>query len=146
MSSMERRLDRLEKQHPAFVCSEIWCCATEGDAQAILARLREQGAPPPLLFIAGKPDETGAVAWRKEGKSVNDLFRAIDGYCTTTEGELIVGPESEAAPNPLVAQLSDEELLEVIAGDGCTLVLYHDGRTCLLNAQQVFAPSPNYGS
>src|SRR5829696_8529238 len=107
MSGLERRLDRLEKQHQPSVCSEIWCCATEGDAQAILDRLREKGAPPPLLFIAGKPDETGAVAWRREGKSVNDLFRAIDGYCTSTEGELIVGPAPEAAPNSHVSQLSD---------------------------------------
>ena len=73
MSSLERRLDQLEKQHP-FVCSEIWCCATEGDAQVLVDRLREQGAPPPLLFIAGKRDDTGAPIWRREGKK--ELQRA----------------------------------------------------------------------
>ena len=138
MSSMERRLDRLEKQHPPFMSSEIWCCATEGDAQAILDRLREKHAPPLLLFIAGKPDETGAVTWRREGSSVQALFRVIDGYCTSTDGTLIAEPAPEAAPNPLVSQLSDEELLEVIAGDGFTLVLYHDGRARLLEAKEVF--------
>jgi hypothetical protein len=70
---------------------------------------------------------------------VNDLFRAIDGYCTSTDGTLIAEPAPEAAPNPLVSQLNDEELLEVVAGDGFTLVLYHDGHARLLDAKEAFA-------
>jgi hypothetical protein len=36
MNGLGHRLDRLEKQQPSSFAGEIWCCASETEAQALL--------------------------------------------------------------------------------------------------------------
>src|SRR5688500_10201216 len=77
MSTLERRLDRLE-QGRGFAC-ELWCCATEADAKALITRLKSEGLSPWFVFIAGQSNRDGAPCWHIKGRTVADLWRAIDG-------------------------------------------------------------------
>src|SRR5262245_33924834 len=113
MNGLGRRVDQLEKQRPASFAGEIWCCASEIDAQTLLDDLRARNAPPPMLFIASGPDANGALTWKRQGDTVDALFRAVEGYCSNADWNL-EGTEPEVAPNPLFSQMSDKELLEVV--------------------------------
>jgi len=141
MNALERRLDRLEKQQPASFAGEIWCCAGETEAQALLDDLRARNLPPPMLFIAGRTDDDGTLTWRRQGNTVDELFRAIEADCFVPTWGLS-NAESETAVDPLFNQMSNEELLEVITGGGFTLVLYHDGQARLLDAKEAFSARP----
>ena len=126
MSTLERRLDRLE-QGRDFVC-ELWCCVSEGDAKGLLARLRAANLAPPLVFIACKPNRDGSPWWRMEGRTVADLWRAIDAI---SPGLQLQGMES-TPHNPRLEAVTDEQLLGVIAEGGATWMIWADGSNRLL--------------
>src|SRR5687768_3941094 len=91
-----------------------------------------------MLFIAGRPDESGATSWQRPGSTVDELFRAIEADCSAATWALTPA-EPETTPDALFKEMANEELLEVITGAGFTLVLYHDGRARLLDAKEAFA-------
>jgi 2-keto-4-pentenoate hydratase len=113
MSTLERRLDRLE-QGRDFIC-ELWCCATESDAKALITRLRSDGLSPWFVFIPGKPNSGGSPCWHIKGRTVADLWRAIDAISPGLE---LQGIESTPR-NPRFDAVTDEQLLSVIAGARC---------------------------
>jgi hypothetical protein len=132
MTGLERRLDRPEgKINPSSW--EGWCCATEADAIELIARLRSEGSPPPLLFIAGQPNSDGTSCWPIEGKTVAGPWRQIDRFAPEP-------PRVELVSQGLVSKagehLSDEQLLGVIAQAGATLVMHRDGNSRLLEARE----------
>jgi hypothetical protein len=125
---MERRLDRLEAKISPTSC-EGWCCASEADAKDLIARLRSKGSSPPLLFIAGQSNSGGSTCWRIEGKSVAELWRAIDRFSPEPPR---VEPASPEVDTRAAEQLTDEQLLGVIADGGSMLVLWPNGDYRLL--------------
>jgi hypothetical protein len=126
MNALERRLDRLE-QGRNFIC-ELWCCAAEGDANGLIARLRATNMPPPWVYIAGQPSNHGSSSWRIEGRTVADLGRAIDAI---SPGLQLQGIESTPR-NPRFEAMTDDQLLGVIAEGGATWVLWANGSHQLL--------------
>ena len=127
MSTLERRLDRLE-QGRDFVC-ELWCCVSEGDAKGLLARLRAANLAPPLVFIACKPNRDGSPWWRIEGRTVADLWRAIDAISPALQLR-----EAESRPINPRHDLTDEQLLGVIAEGGATWMIWALGSNRLLES------------
>jgi hypothetical protein len=130
MSAMGRRIERLE-QEISPDRYHAWCCTTEGDAQALIARLRTEHLTPPLLFIAGQPNSDGSLCWRIEGKSVAELWRAIDRFDPEPPRVEPVSPEIDSRAGE---HMTDEQLLGVIAQTGATLVMHRNGNSRLIEA------------
>jgi hypothetical protein len=128
MSTLERRLDRLE-QGRGLAC-ELWCCASEGDAKDLIARLRATNMAPPWVYITGQPNNDGSSSWRIEGRTVADFCRAIDAI---SPGLQLQGLESTPR-NPRCEAITDEQLLGVIAEGGATWVIDRNGNSSLLEA------------
>jgi hypothetical protein len=133
MSTLERRLDRLEEKINPTSC-EGWCCASEADAQGLIARLRAENSPPPLLFITGGANSDGSSCWRIEGRTVAELWRAIDRFAPEPPRVEPASPDVEAKA---AEDISDEVLLSIISKADATLVLNRDGSHRFLEAGEL---------
>jgi hypothetical protein len=125
MSALDRRLTRLEQDLSSDVCV-AWFCATEFDAMGLIERLGSERSPPPLVFVTGKPNSNGSKCRRVESKTVDGLWREFDRY----------SPEPVQINSDIEAntanEVTNEQLLRVIAEAGSTLLIHHDGSSRLL--------------
>jgi hypothetical protein len=85
---------------------------------------------PPWVYIAAQPNNDGVSSWRFEGRTVADLWRAIDAISPGLE---LQGRESTRR-NPRLEAMTDEQLLGVIAGGDGTWVLWGNGSSRLLES------------
>jgi hypothetical protein len=84
---------------------------------------------PPLVFIACKPNRDGSPCWRIEGRTVADLWRAIDAISPALQLR-----EAESRPINPRHDLTDEQLLGVIAEGGATWMIWALGSNRLLES------------
>ncbi|HEY7559425.1 MAG TPA: hypothetical protein VIH18_31960 [Candidatus Binatia bacterium] len=126
MSALDRRLDRLEQHLSPDICM-AWFCSTEADAKELIEQLGSERSLLPLVFVTGKPNSDGSKCRHVESKTVDGLWREFD-RCSPQPLQF----DSDIQPKA-TDQVTDEQLLSVIAEAGLTLMIRHDGSSRLLS-------------